>query len=458
MKGRRGSGFIESAERFSISPRSYTNSIKIKIFKYAFIVASVFMSLIAFTAVYLGPTRFSAEVNEVFGMQQGCSQTALGPSSSASAAGSLPGEDSIFELKTKVAALEQALEHSRAVAAAAKPHSALDLDRVAILGERNTQVFSKFLKSHPSQPSAPFPAKNSYFSLFFFSLYRGTNPVEHILRTNLRPEEIAIQPGLRNIKHYFQDPDDSLTRTLILIVVRNPYDWLTSMHISCYCCEDVHEKSLEEFLKMPFQTTLVDPVTKDTRPTEGCPLDYNKFQNLKKSGSSGENSKSKSFKNVMSARYEKFHHWSNFSRTAAGYEIVQIEDLLDPGKQESWFMALAKKWHLPVSLKTDGFEPLVKDARFWRVEGEENYFQVEKRVAKSIYLDFEASEKLLASDAGVRRECRLKNLYFDDFVEDMMGYHRVDCEAGRKKKQDTEKKEKEKEKEGEGSGSAQVTR
>ncbi|KAL4519851.1 hypothetical protein Ndes2437A_g08015 [Nannochloris sp. 'desiccata'] len=319
--------------------------------------------------------------------------------SAASATTPALGEDKIYQLKAKVAELEHALEHSLAVAAAAKPRSPLELDRVAILGERNT----------------------------------GTNPVEHILRSNLGTEEIAVQAGLRNIKHYFQEPDDSLGRTLVLIVVRNPYDWLDSMHRSCYCCEEVSDKSLEEFLKSPFQTTPIDPVTKDTRPTEGCPLDYNPYSSRFTGGSSSGGSNKppeKSFKNIMSARYEKFHHWVNFSRTAAGYEIVQIENLLDPSKQEEWFTSLAAKWHLPVGAQTEGgFDPLVKDARFWRVEGEENYFNVEKRVAQSIYLHSETADTLLREDAGQRRGCRLKNLYFDDFVENMMGYHRVDCEG-----------------------------
>lgn len=209
------------------------------------------------------------------------------------------------------------------------------------------------------------------------------------------------------------------------------------MHRSCYCCEDVHDKSLEDFLKNPFFTTPIDPATKDTRPTEGCPLDYNPYSATILSSISSQKQQQngdttvKGFKNVMAARYEKFHHWLNFTRTAAGYEIVQIENLLRPEQQEAWFMDLATKWRLPVNVKSKGFEPLAKDARFWRIEGEDNYFQTEKRTAESIYLDSQVAKTLLAGDAGVRRGCRLKNLYFDDFVESMMGYHRIDCESGK---------------------------
>jgi hypothetical protein len=239
-----------------------------------------------------------------------------------------------------------------------------------------------------------------------------------------------VQAGLRNIKHYFQEPDETLGRTLILIVVRNPYDWLDSMHRSCYCCEEVFDKSFEEFLKSPFQTTAIDPVTKESRPTEGCPLDFNPYSS--RATGSSRKAPEQNFLNVMTARYQKFHHWVNFSRTAAGYEIVQIENLLDPSKQKEWFMSLAAKWHLPVGVHTEGFQPLVQDARFWRVEGEENYFNAEKRVAESIYLHHETAESILRGDAGQRRKCRLKNLYFDDFVENMMGYRRVDCEGYKK--------------------------
>jgi hypothetical protein len=67
MKGRKGSGVgIESADRFSSAPRS--SHLKLKILKYASIFASVLMGCIAFTAVYIGPTRFSDEVSEAFNM------------------------------------------------------------------------------------------------------------------------------------------------------------------------------------------------------------------------------------------------------------------------------------------------------------------------------------------------------------------------------------------------------
>lgn len=175
----------------------------------------------------------------------------------------------------------------------------------------------------------------------------------------------------------------------------------------------MHEKSLEDFLKSPFQTTATDPVTGDGRPTAGCPLDLNTYRPPG----------SQEFDNVMKARYEKFQHWMNFSRAAAGYEIVQAEQLMDPESQKEWFMSLADKYKLPV--RAEKFDPLVNDARFWRMEGEEGYFTPEKRIAQSIYMN----PALLPSDAAARVGCRLKNNYFDAFVEDMMGYSMLDCDA-----------------------------
>ena len=140
------------------------------------------------------------------------------------------------------------------------------------------------------------------------------------------------------------------------------------MHKSCYCCEDVHDKSFEDFIKSPFQT--------------------------------------------------------NFSRAAAGFEIIQAERLIDADGQIEWFMDLAAKWKLPM-ITDQQFAPVLKEARFWRTENEEGYYTAENRIARSMYLN----PALLPSDAEARISCRLKNTYFDAFVEDMMGYRKLECEG-----------------------------
>ncbi len=252
----------------------------------------------------------------------------------------------------------------------------LQLDRVAILGERNT----------------------------------GTNALELLLRSNLAPDSgIAVQAGLRDIKHFFQSPDDSISRTLILVISRNPYDWTESMRRACYCCEQLNGLSLEDFLAARFGTNKVDP-------DGGCPADVNPYRPPG----------AQAFSNAMTARYEKFLGWQHFAQDAAGFESVRIEDLMDAEDQRAWLEGLAQRWRLP--LAPDGFAAVTQDARFWREEkeGDEGYFTAESRRAVSFYL----TPELLATEAAARYACRAVNARVDGFYEAIMGYKVLDCDAG----------------------------
>ncbi|KAI3432634.1 hypothetical protein D9Q98_004180 [Chlorella vulgaris] len=117
------------------------------------------------------------------------------------------------------------------------------------------------------------------------------------------------------------------------MVVRNPYDWLQSMHKMCYCCEDLcaDNISFEEFLHKPFELTLEDPATHEKRPNEGCPVDVNIYD-----PSNGK------FEHVLDARYQKAMHFMNISRWSAGFEVVRWEDILDPRRSSSMYLNPAR--------------------------------------------------------------------------------------------------------------------
>ncbi|KAL4855480.1 Initiation-specific alpha-1 [Chlorella vulgaris] len=252
-------------------------------------------------------------------------------------------------------------------------HQEVVLDRIVILGERNS----------------------------------GTNAVEELFRRNLEGN-FPIQAGLTEIKHYFQrwpdHGDVETARTLTIMVVRNPYDWLQSMHKMCYCCEDLCADNIpfEEFLHKPFELTLEDPATHEKRPNEGCPVDVNIYNPMKRK-----------FEHVLDARYQKALHFMNVSRWSAGFEVVRWEDILDPVSQEIVFKKIAVKWRL--RQKSNTFNALDGDVRFWKPI---DNFNATRRRSSSMYLN---PTRLGVDDATLRAMCNLINNKLDAYLEQILG-------------------------------------
>ena len=68
----------------------------------------------------------------------------------------------------------------------------------------------------------------------------GTNLAEHLLRQNL-DASIEVRAGLTAHKHWMQPPPNASAAcgTLILLTVRNPWDWARALYRVCYCCKVV---------------------------------------------------------------------------------------------------------------------------------------------------------------------------------------------------------------------------
>lgn len=182
----------------------------------------------------------------------------------------------------------------------------------------------------------------------------------------------------------------------------------------CYCCEDIDSNHLpfEQFIRAPFNTTPVDPVTGEHRPSEGCPSDINIFLSPEKGY----------FENVMASRYEKFLHFLNLSRISAGFDTVQHEHVMNKEQQRDWMEQFTAKWGL-LHNNNDAFKAVVKDSRFWKVESEENYYNVENRIARSVYLN----SSLIQVDERARERCRVVNSVMNEYIEQLMGYTVLDC-------------------------------
>ena len=82
------------------------------------------------------------------------------------------------------------------------------------------------------------PALRAGARLLLRSRAAGTNLAEQLLRRNLHPS-IEVHAGLTAHKHWMQPPPNASAAcgTLVLLTVRNPWDWANALFGICYCCK-----------------------------------------------------------------------------------------------------------------------------------------------------------------------------------------------------------------------------
>jgi hypothetical protein len=86
--------------------------------------------------------------------------------------------------------------------------------------------------------------------------HSGTNVVRSLLQLNLDKRFHAIWSNFTTHKHYLQPvPAHPSPHTLVIMSVRNAYDWAAAMHRLCYCCERRTRLGIDAFLEEPFQST-----------------------------------------------------------------------------------------------------------------------------------------------------------------------------------------------------------
>ena len=71
--------------------------------------------------------------------------------------------------------------------------------------------------------------------------HTGSNLAERLLRENLEPG-FEVHGGLTAHKHSMQPPPNATAAcgTLVLLTVRNPWDWARALYGVCYCCRVRH--------------------------------------------------------------------------------------------------------------------------------------------------------------------------------------------------------------------------
>ena len=184
------------------------------------------------------------------------------------------------------------------------------------------------------------------FSLIFFTpilheqqRHSGTNFVMRLLQQNIGGEvrKVADFDVCGKWKHQFQwlpkrgctSHDASLDETLVVVMLRNPYDWALAMHKNCWCGVE----KAKTLAALPFQTYVQMPYLAEKyswKPWVSPPIQEN----------------TRPFANVMKQRTCKLINVLNMSSWVPHIEYVRHEEIMDPDSSILWLQRLIRKYGL----------------------------------------------------------------------------------------------------------------
>lgn len=150
----------------------------------------------------------------------------------------------------------------------------------------------------------------------------GTNYLEHLIRKNYLNVDLCWDYGW---KHFFPRVDLSQSdQCLFLVLFRNPYDWVRSLHRSPWHAHpSIRNLPLIDFLKVQWHCVWDDhwqPFPKN--------IIYGSEMMFERDPDTG-----KRFDNVLKMRNAKNTHWQNLRNLVQHVEFIRYEDLADFPKQ-----------------------------------------------------------------------------------------------------------------------------
>lgn len=190
----------------------------------------------------------------------------------------------------------------------------------------------------------------------------------------------------------------SIHQTLVIVMLRNPYDWALSMHENCWCG---HPHSREWIAEQEFSDFIASPFPPDK---------YSFIQWL---------NYTPAFKNVMHLRACKTLSYLNISNWAPQVEFVRHEDVIVPSLSLPWLQSIADKYMLKLSpslQKGSEGKSLLKPVIQYKAEGTK--FDPEAAKKKSVWFN----PDLMNQDPKRKSDMDLvvKNLV--EKVEQLSGY------------------------------------
>ncbi|KAL4421622.1 hypothetical protein ABPG75_010913 [Micractinium tetrahymenae] len=164
----------------------------------------------------------------------------------------------------------------------------------------------------------------------------GTNLAEQLLAGNLDPALVTVRAGLTAHKHWMQplpaDPAEH-AHTLLVVPVRNPYDWATALFHMCYCCTGMQQRGFVDFVQLPYTPDLFQ---RDAGSGLPCTSDVDTRRRT-------------AFGSIIEMRAAKLRGLFDLGRQlGVPVEVVRLEDMLQPEGQAAFVQRLASKYGLPL--------------------------------------------------------------------------------------------------------------
>lgn len=270
--------------------------------------------------------------------------------------------------------------------------------------------------------------------------HSGTNYVEALLAGNLDRGAHQVQPWLVAWKHWLQLPGyerycvkcprappaggHDFSRTLLVVVVRNPHDWAFAMHDDCWHCERLNDLPFEDFIRAPWVNPDAPGAagSEDAAKAVASPPKPPLRSRLQQIYEPNEWDRSHApFANIMALRTAKLLHFLNVSRWPGlgGSVVVRHEDVLLPAAAKAWVRSLVDSYGLTLAEERARAETSYKGK-----DGSKFDPAAAKRA--SPYFN---TAGVLASRRDMRPRLALINRLIDPIVESLFGYGPLDLSS-----------------------------
>lgn len=193
-----------------------------------------------------------------------------------------------------------------------------------------------------------------------------------------------------DFKHNYQAEGKDcppLDSTIVVVMVRNPYDWALAMHRKCWCgdVEAVRMSNMDfkEFVEQPW----LDDSLKPWNPMRNATIN----------------------KNIFHSRALKLLNFLNISNWAPNVEYVRHEDVITPKQAKKWMAAFLDKYSFP----TPKIQP-VKEYKDWNTRE----FDASQAKRHSVWFN----RTMVSKNTTLQKQMLVVTNVMDLAVESMVGY------------------------------------
>lgn len=228
--------------------------------------------------------------------------------------------------------------------------------------------------------------------------HHGTNYMNQTLAKNIA---LPVSDNFCNFKHKYQAPhmgkcpSVGVENMLVVVMLRNPYDWAASMQDHCWCgtkdrsVATVKDMKAWEFMKMEFPETDPKPWLNERPGTKS------------------------SCGNLMQCRALKYANFINMTTWAPNVEFVRYEDVMRTEQGMAWVLDLINRYRLP---RKKAKFTAVKTFKGWGGE----VFDIDAKMASSAW--FNPASLVGPGAEKAKSRVQLVTKLMDKQLEALVGY------------------------------------